>query len=143
MRVLPSTPTTKGPAQRFTGEVWVDMIPQAPDPSRLRGGVVRFAPCARTAWHRHVEGQTICVTEGVGVVAARDGSVIIMCPGDSVWTPPGEWHWHGATPDRFMTHLALSEAGTDPAVPDVEWGDHVTDAQYRNTLDDNMVGEPR
>jgi quercetin dioxygenase-like cupin family protein len=108
----------------------VNMIVEGVPPSRLRVGLVRFAPCARTAWHRHAIGQTLHVTDGVGLVQARGGPVIVMRPGDTVHTPPGEWHWHGAAPDRFMTHLGMSEASTDPTVADVEWGEHVTDTEY-------------
>ena len=71
--------------------------------------MVRFAPCARTAWHTHAMGQTLYVTEGIGLVQSRGGEVVVMRPGDTVHTPPGEWHWHGAAPEHFMTHLALWE----------------------------------
>jgi quercetin dioxygenase-like cupin family protein len=113
-------PTTKGPADRFTGDAWVDMIAEGVEPSRLRAAIVRFAPGAHSAWHRHVMGQTLRVTEGVGYVRSRGGEVVVMHPGDTVYTPPGEWHWHGAAPDQFMCHLALSESSGDPAVPDVD-----------------------
>jgi quercetin dioxygenase-like cupin family protein len=101
--------TGKGPATTFTGDVWVDMIPQ---PARLRAGVVRFAPGAHTAWHRHLNGQTLHILDGRGLVQARGGPVIEVGLGDTIETPPGEWHWHGTAPDHFMTHLALS---LDPA----------------------------
>ncbi|WP_335755273.1 cupin domain-containing protein [Streptomyces niveus] len=101
MEFLEKKPSSKGPAERFTGDVWVDMIAEGVAPSRLRVGVVRFAPCARTAWHRHAVGQTLHVTEGVGLVQARDGEVMVMRPGYTVHTPPGVWHWHGAAPDHF------------------------------------------
>jgi len=130
MRVLLKKPSVKAPAERFTGDVWVDTVAEAEEPSRLRAAVVRFAPCARTAWHRHAVGQTLHVTEGIGLVQARGGEVLVMRPGDTVHTPPGEWHWHGAAPDHFMTHLALSDSTGDPAVPDVEWGEHVSDDEY-------------
>ncbi|MGW4909159.1 (R)-mandelonitrile lyase [Streptomyces sp. NPDC004270] len=130
MEFLAKKPSAKGPAERFTGDVWVDTIAEGEPPSRLRAGLVRFAPCARTAWHRHAAGQTLHVTEGVGLVQARGGEVMVMRPGDTVHTPPGVWHWHGAAPDHFMTHLALSETADDPGVPDVEWGEHVTDDEY-------------
>jgi quercetin dioxygenase-like cupin family protein len=123
MQQLTRPPTTKGPAETFTGDVWFDVLARGEDPSRLRVNSVRFAPCARTAWHRHSMGQTLHVTEGVGVVVTRE-KVIIMRPGDSVHTPPGEEHWHGALPDRFMTHLAMWE--DDGAT----WGEHVTDDEY-------------
>ena len=130
MELLAKEPTAKAPAERFTGDVWVDMVAEGQKPSRLRMGVVRFAPCARTAWHRHAVGQTLHVTEGIGLVQTRDGRTIVMRPGDTVHTPPGEWHWHGAAPDHFMTHIALSEGSGDPDVPDVEWGELVTDEMY-------------
>jgi len=130
MRVLLKKPSVKAPAERFTGDVWVDTVAEAEEPSRLRAAVVRFAPCARTAWHRHAVGQTLHVTEGIGLVQARGGEVLVMRPGDTVHTPPGGWHWHGAAPDHFMTHLALSDSTGDPAVPDVEWGEHVSDDEY-------------
>ncbi|MFC9461271.1 cupin domain-containing protein [Streptomyces sp. NPDC056983] len=134
MEFLEKKPTAKGAAERFTGDVWVDMTVEGEAPSRLRVGVVRFAPCARTAWHRHALGQTLHVTDGVGLVQTRGGRIQVMRPGDTVYTPPGEWHWHGAAPTHFMTHLALSESSGDPAVPDVEWGEHVTNSEYEGTL---------
>ncbi|MGW9133484.1 (R)-mandelonitrile lyase [Streptomyces sp. NPDC055681] len=134
MEFLEKKPTTKGAAERFTGDVWVDMSVAGEAPSRFRVGVVRFAPCARTAWHRHTLGQTLCVTEGVGLVQARGGRIQAMRPGDTAHTPPGEWHWHGAAPAHFMTHRALSESSGDPAVPDVEWGERVTNSEYEGTV---------
>ncbi|MFE4683972.1 cupin domain-containing protein [Streptomyces sp. NPDC056721] len=134
MKFLERKPTAKGAAERFTGDVWVDMTVEGEAPSRLRVGVVRFAPCARTAWHRHALGQTLHVTEGVGLVQTRGGRIQVMRPGDTVYTPPGEWHWHGAAPTHFMTHLALSESSGDPAVPDVEWGEHISNSEYEGTL---------
>ena len=130
MELLAKKPTVKAPAERFTGEVWVDMVAEGQEPSRLRMGVVRFSPCARTAWHRHTVGQTLHVTEGIGLVQTRDGQTIVMRPGDSVHTPPGEWHWHGAAPEHFMTHIALSESAGVADAPDVEWGEHVSDKRY-------------
>lgn len=123
MELLKKQPTAKGPADRFTGDVHFDVIARGEAPSRIRVNAVRFAPCARTAWHSHSVGQTLYVTEGVGVVATHD-QVIIMRPGDTVHTPPGEQHWHGALPDHFMTHLAMWE--DDGAT----WGDQVTDEEY-------------
>lgn len=95
--------------------------PAAPDLAR-RHSRQCGSPRARTAWHVHQNGQTLHVTDGVGFVQTRDGNTIAMRPGDTVWTPPGVWHWHGAAPDSFMAHLALSLAGGQ-----VEWGEHVTD----------------
>ena len=129
MRRLPKAPTTKGPAEMFTGDVWFDVIVRGDDPSRLRANTVRFAPCARTAWHTHAVGQTLYVTEGVGYVQVRGGEPVEMHPGDVVWTPPGEEHWHGAAPGRFMTHIALWEAPVGGG-EETMWGEHVTDAEY-------------
>jgi quercetin dioxygenase-like cupin family protein len=121
-------PTVKAPAERFTGDAWFDVIAKGDEPSRMRVNVVRFAPGARNAWHRHAVGQTLHVTEGRGLIQSRGGEVIEMSPGDTIHTPPGEWHWHGATPDHFMTHLAMWEAPEDG--PETEWGDRVTDKEY-------------
>lgn len=131
IEVLKQKPSSKGPAERVTGDVWVDMITEGQEPSRLSVGMVHFAPCARTAWHRHAIGQTLHVTEGIGLVQTHGGEVVVMRPGDTIYTPPGEWHWHGAAPDHFMTHLAMSESSGNPAVPDVEWGEHVTNSDYQ------------
>ena len=90
----------------------------------MRVNLVRFVPCARTAWHSHSLGQTLHVTDGIGIVATRD-EVIIMRPGDTVHTPPGEEHWHGAMPNHFMAHLSMWEDD------DATWGDHVTDAEHQ------------
>ena len=130
MERVDAKPTSKGPAERFTGDVWVNMTAEGVEPSRLRVGLVRFAPCSRTAWHCHALGQTLHVTDGTALVQARGGQVIVMQPGDTVHTPPGEWHWHGAAPDTFTAHLAMSEAAGE-GVPDVQWGEHVSDEEYR------------
>lgn len=94
----------------------------------MRVNVVRFDPGARTAWHSHAVGQTLHVTEGVGLVQSRDGKVLEMHPGDTIYTPPGEWHWHGAAPDHFMTHLAMWEGPSEGE--ESTWGAHVTDEEY-------------
>lgn len=131
MEIQPGTPTNKGPAEMFTGDVWFDVIAGGGQPSRLRVNMVRFSPGAHTAWHRHANGQTLHVTEGRGLVQSRGGKVVELRPGDTVYTPPGEWHWHGAAPDRFMTHLAMWEAlEEDQEGPETEWGDHLTDEEY-------------
>jgi quercetin dioxygenase-like cupin family protein len=109
----------------FSGDVWLDVIARGEEPSRIRVNNVRFAPCARTNWHRHSLGQTLCVTEGIGYVQSRGGERIVMRPGDVVYTPPGEWHWHGASPDHFMTHLAMWEGD------ETEWAEPVSDLEYR------------
>ena len=128
MQLEPRQPSTKGPEQTFTGHVWFDVVHAGEQPSRLRVNSVHFAPGARTAWHRHAVGQTLYVTEGVGLVQARGGQVIEMRAGDVVHTPPGEWHWHGASGDHFMTHLAMWETPVDG--PESEWAEHVTDDEY-------------
>jgi len=128
MEKVPAQPTTKAPAERFTGDVWVDVIARGEPPSRVRVNVVRFAPVARNAWHAHALGQTLRVLEGVGRIQARGGEVLEMQPGDTIYTPPGEWHWHGAAPDRFMTHLAVWEAPAEG--PESEFGPLVTDTEY-------------
>jgi len=131
MEILRTQPSTKGPAELFTGDVWIDVIAQGEEPSRVRVNAVHFAPCARTAWHTHAVGQAMHVTEGVGLVQARGGEVLEIRPGDSIWTPPGEWHWHGAAPEHFMTHLAIWEGTGDADTPETTWGEHVTDQEYR------------
>ncbi|GAA3612382.1 cupin domain-containing protein [Nonomuraea rosea] len=131
MEILHKRPTSKGPAEWFTGDVWFDVIYAATEPFRMRVNIVRFAPCSRTAWHRHAAGQTLHVTEGIGLVQSRGAEIVVMRPGDTVYTPPGEWHWHGAAPDHFMAHLAMWESTGDPGVPETEWGEQVTDEEYR------------
>ncbi len=123
-----SIQTMKGPAEWFTGDVYIDAVAAAPAPARVQGNLVRFTPGARTAWHTHPLGQTIYVTEGVGLCQKRGGPVEVINAGDRVFFEPDEDHWHGAAPDRFMTHLALNEA--DEAHSAVSWGDHVTDEEY-------------
>jgi quercetin dioxygenase-like cupin family protein len=128
MELVPKPPTEKAQADRFTGDAWLDVVVRGEEPSRVRVSVVRFAPGARNAWHAHAAGQTVHVTEGIGRMQARGSELLEIVAGDTVYTPPGEWHWHGAAPDHFMTHLAIWEA---PATgPESEWGDHVTEAEY-------------
>ena len=126
--MLPKQPSTKGPAEMFTGDVWLDVIAKGEAPSRMRVNTVRFSPGARTAWHAHAVGQTLYVTDGVGLVQSRGTAVTEIRPGDVIHTPPGEWHWHGAAPDQFMTHLAMWEAPASGA--ESEWGDLVSDEEY-------------
>ena len=128
MEIRPKVPTTKGPADRFTGDVWFDVIASGQEPSRIRVSTVRFSPGARTAWHAHAVGQTLHVTEGRGRVQPRGGEVVEIGPGDTIVAPPGEWHWHGAASDHFLTHLAMWEAPAEGSESD--WGDPVTDAEY-------------
>ncbi|WP_144127738.1 (R)-mandelonitrile lyase [Catellatospora sichuanensis] len=128
MEIVNKQPTVKAPAETFTGDAWFDVIAKGEGPSRLRVNVVRFAPGARNAWHSHAVGQTLHVTEGRGLIQARGGQVTEIGPGDTVHTPPGEWHWHGADPDHFMSHLAMWEAPDDG--PETRWGALVTDEEY-------------
>lgn len=129
MRIVPKAPTVKNSPAQFTGDVWVDGIagPQEPD-QRMTVARVRFAPGAHTAWHSHEHGQTLHVTQGVALIGTRDGTVIRATPGQTIYTPSGEEHWHGATPDRFMAHIAVQEADENGDV--VTWLDHVTDDEY-------------
>ena len=131
MDIHPQQPTVKAPAKTFTGDAWLDVIAKGEEPSRIRVSVVRFAPGARNAWHAHALGQTVHVTDGIGRMQARGGRIVEVHPGDTIHTPPGEWHWHGATPDRFMTHIAMWEA--PQSGPETEWGDQVSDAEYLGT----------
>ena len=129
MRFTPaSLPTGAGPADWFTGTVNIDTVRNPDEQSALGCAHVRFAPGARTAWHHHPKGQTLYVTDGVGLVATREGVQEIR-PGDVVYVEPGELHWHGATPERFMAHVAMQEADENGEV--VTWLQHVTDEEYR------------
>jgi quercetin dioxygenase-like cupin family protein len=124
MGVQPKQPTVKGPAEWFTGDVWIDPIVQPHGDSPLNVGAIHFTPGARTAWHSHDGGQTLYVTEGRGWVRARGEEVVELAPGNVHLTAGGQEHWHGATPDHFMTHISITRG---PA----RWGDHVADAEYR------------
>ncbi len=128
MEIRLKQPSREGGADNFVGEVWIDRITDADEPSRIRVNVVRFAPGARNSWHAHALGQTLHVTEGIGRVQARGEAALEIRAGDTVFTPPGEWHWHGAAPDHYMTHLAIWGAPADG--PESEWGEPVTDAEY-------------
>jgi quercetin dioxygenase-like cupin family protein len=128
MKITPRPPTTKGGPDTFVGDVWLDPIVRGEEPSRIRVSVVRFAPGARNAWHAHAVGQTVHVIEGLGRMQARGGQILEIRAGDTIHTPPGEWHWHGAAPEHFMTHLAMWEAPGDG--PEAEWGAQVGDDEY-------------
>ena len=128
MELQERKPTFKGPADWFTGDVYVDPLAQGQGPSPVTLGWVHFTPCAHTAWHCHSFGQTLCVTEGEGFVQARGGPLIRIRAGDVIVTPPGEWHWHGAAPDRFMTHVTMYEAAPDGE--ETTWGETVSDEDY-------------
>jgi quercetin dioxygenase-like cupin family protein len=123
-----STPSMAGPSDWFTGTVYIDSVAMPAEGSRLQASNVHFTPGARTAWHTHPFGQTIYVTEGVGLVQRRGGSIEVVYPGDRVFFEPGEEHWHGAAPNRFMTHLAMFEVDEDGY--SATWGEHVTDEEY-------------
>jgi quercetin dioxygenase-like cupin family protein len=120
--------TSPGPPDWFTGAVFVDTIATAVPPSRLAAAVVHFTPGARTAWHTHPFGQTIHVTEGMGLCQRRGGPIEEIRPGDTVYFESDEDHWHGAAPDRFMTHIAMQEV--DESGSPVTWGEQVTDEEY-------------
>jgi len=128
MEILPKPPTVKADAATFVGDAWYDVVVRGEQPSRIRVSVVRFAPGARNAWHAHAVGQTVHVTEGLGLIQSRGGKAVQIRPGDTVHTPPGEWHWHGAAPDHFMTHLAMWGASAESR--EAEWGEHIGDAEY-------------
>src|SRR3954464_12420361 len=122
-----SQPSNKGPADWFTGTVRIDPLFQPSAPARVAGASVTFEPGARTAWHTHPLGQTLIVMAGAGLVQREGGPIEAIHPGDVVWFPPGEKHWHGAAPTTAMTHIAIQEA-LDGKV--VEWMEKVTDEQY-------------
>jgi quercetin dioxygenase-like cupin family protein len=121
-------PSGKGPAEWFTGTVRIDPLFKAPDPARVSGASVTFEPGARTAWHTHPLGQTLIVTAGAGWVQRWGVPIEEIRPGDVVWFPPGEKHWHGAAPTTAMAHIAIQEA-LDGKVAD--WMEQVSDEQYR------------
>ncbi len=120
-------PSSKGPGDYFTGTVRVDPLFQADDPARATGASVTFEPGARTAWHTHPLGQTLIVTSGLGRVQREGGPVEEIRPGDVIWFPPGEKHWHGASPTVAMTHVAIQERLDGKSV---DWMEKVTDGQY-------------
>jgi quercetin dioxygenase-like cupin family protein len=129
MELRPVNPTAKAPAAAFTGDVYVTPVYSGQEPSRMSVALVRFTPGAHTNWHSHAVGQTLHVTEGVGLVGTRDGNVVRVRAGDTVICPPGEEHWHGAAADTFMSHLAMLESlpeGQDPTT----WLEPLTDEQY-------------
>jgi quercetin dioxygenase-like cupin family protein len=123
-----SQPSSKGPAEYFTGTVRIDSPFKGSDPARVCGAIVTFEPRARTAWHTHPLGQTLIVTAGCGRAQRWGGPVEEIRPGDVVWFPPGEKHWHGAAPTTAMTHIAIAEA-LDGRV--VNWMEQVSDEQYQ------------
>lgn len=130
MNIEPNVPTTKNPPAQFAGDVWLDPIalPHESDQTMVVA-TVRFAPGARTAWHSHRHGQYLRVTQGVGRFGTRDGKIIEVHPGQTVYTPPGEEHWHAAAPGCFMEHIAMLQNGEDPSKT-TTWNEHITDDEY-------------
>jgi quercetin dioxygenase-like cupin family protein len=131
MQITSNVETAAGRNEWFTGAVYVDQVAAPAAGSRLSASSVHFTPGARTAWHTHPNGQTVWVTEGIGLAQRRGGPIEVIRPGDRVFFEPGEDHWHGAGPTRFMTHLAMLEVDDEgnPAT----WGEHVTDEEYTAT----------
>jgi quercetin dioxygenase-like cupin family protein len=123
-----SRPSRQGPAEYFTGSVRIDPVFEAPEPARVRSATVIFEAGARTAWHTHPLGQILIVVSGLGRAQHWGGPVEEIGPGDVVWFPPGEKHWHGAGPETPMTHIAIQEALNGSPV---EWLEQVSDEQYR------------
>ncbi|ACL41237.1 Cupin 2 conserved barrel domain protein [Pseudarthrobacter chlorophenolicus A6] len=130
MKIEPARETVKNPPEQFAGDVWVDLI-AAPNGPEQRAVVakVRFAPGARTAWHSHARGQYLHVTSGVARFGSRDGTIIEVHPGQTLYTPPGEEHWHASANGTFMEHIAILENDEDPAAT-TAWAEHITDEQY-------------
>ena len=124
-----SQPSSKGPAEYFTGTVRIDPLYQAPEPARMFAASVTFEPGARTHWHTHPLGQTLIVTAGSGWVQAWGQPAQEIGPGDVIWTPPGEKHWHGAKATTSLTHIAIQEALNGKVV---DWMEKVGDEQYPN-----------
>ena len=128
MKITRNLETSPGPSDWFAGSVYVDTIATPSAASRLGAASIHFTPAARTAWHTHPHGQTIWVTEGIGLCQREGGSIEVIRPGDRVSFGQGENHWHGAAPSRLMTHNAMQLA--DESGSPVTWGAHVTDEQY-------------
>ena len=131
IHVSGSRPTRRAPKENFTGTVLQDPINMAPAPARLNASRVSFEPGARTAWHTHPLGQTLYVISGIGRVQAKGGPIREIRPGDVVWIPPNEKHWHGASPNNSMTHIAMQEA-LDGVYS--TWMEHVTDEEYNGKV---------
>lgn len=125
-----SRPTKKASSDWFTGSVWQDQIIEAPEPATVRALKVAFDPGARTAWHTHPVGQTLHVVSGTGLVGLRNELPQLIMTGDTVWIPPGEEHWHGATPDNTMAHIAIQEALNGRVA---DWLELVSDEDYVRT----------
>jgi len=125
--------SARGPAEYFTATVRIDQLFKAPGPARASGAYVTFEPCARSNWHTHPLGQTLIVTSGCGFVQRWGGSIKVIRPGDVISCPPGEKHWHGASPTTSMTHLAIQEELNGKVV---DWMEKVTDDQYNRPRED-------
>jgi quercetin dioxygenase-like cupin family protein len=125
-----SQPSTKGSTGYFTGAIRIDPLFQANNPARTVGASVTFEPGSRTAWHSHPLGQTLIVTAGCGLVQRQDGPIEEIHPGDVVWIPPDEKHWHGATATTAMTHIAIQELLDGKTV---EWMEKVSEGQYQGS----------
>jgi quercetin dioxygenase-like cupin family protein len=133
MEITKSTlETGRGPREWFTGDVYIDTVAAPSGDFRISAALVHFTPGARTAWHTHPHGQTIFVLEGAGLCQRRGGPVEVIQPGDRVLFAPGEDHWHGASPSRFMTHIAMQQP--DDGGTSASWGQHVTDDEYEDAL---------
>ncbi|WP_336697745.1 (R)-mandelonitrile lyase [Curtobacterium sp. USHLN213] len=130
MNIEPVNPSTKNPPEQFVGDVWLDMIAVPhEDRQHMTVGLVRFAPGARTAWHSHERGQYLYVTQGIGRFGTRDGQIVEVRPGQTLYTPPGQEHWHAAAHGTFMEHIAMTENGDEPKST-TTWAEHVTDDQF-------------
>lgn len=132
MEHITETPTLKAPAERFTGDVYLNMISTPAEPARLAAALVRFTPGARTNWHAHALGQVLHVTDGVGLVGTRDGKVVRVSAGETVRCPAAEEHWHGATGTTLMAHFALVVG--DGSGDGTTWLEPVTDDEYAAAL---------
>ena len=128
MELISVSPTATAPSENFTGTVYVNPIYQGTGESRMIVSLVRFTPGAHTNWHWHAVGQTMHCTDGLGLVVSRDGTVVHLRPGDTVYTPPGEQHWHGASFTNMMSHLAMLEETPDGA--STTWLEPVSDQEY-------------
>ena len=130
MNIEPARETAKNPPEQFAGDVWLDMIvtPHGPE-QRTTVAKVRFAPGARTAWHSHTRGQYLHVTDGIAGFGTRDGQIIEVHPGQTLYAPPGEEHWHASAGGTFMEHYAVTEGNDDGTVSTI-WGEHITDDEY-------------
>lgn len=128
MELLPKGPSLQGPPEFFTGVVWRDLLRYGDEHARAVVNRMYYAPGARSAWHSHPNGQTIHALSGRGLVQGRGSEIIEVHPGDTVFSPPGEWHWHGAHPDYAFSHLSVTEVlSPGQEGPEVIWGEHVED----------------